>query len=93
MIEKLQEEKIQLKLDVDIQKLKDEKVRKEKNKAEKNLDTVQADMLSLRYELELGRGRELAWRLRKVKALSVKARPYIILVLLKTHATSVPKMV
>ncbi|MBA0630737.1 hypothetical protein Godav_002802, partial [Gossypium davidsonii] len=40
MIEKLQEEKIQLKLDVDIQKLKDEKVRKEKNKAEKNLDNL-----------------------------------------------------
>ncbi|MBA0607222.1 hypothetical protein Godav_019558 [Gossypium davidsonii] len=38
---------------------------------------VQAEMLSLRYESKLDRGRELAWFLRKVKALSIRARPYM----------------
>ena len=38
---------------------------------------VQADLLSLKYELESDRGRELAWLLRKVKALSVRAKPYM----------------
>ncbi|MFQ6659808.1 hypothetical protein Gotur_028555 [Gossypium turneri] len=44
-----------------------------------NLQTleVQADMLSLRYESESDRGRELAWLLRKVKTLSIRARPYM----------------
>ncbi|MBA0789398.1 hypothetical protein Gotri_006931 [Gossypium trilobum] len=36
---------------------------------------VQADVLSLNYESESSRGRDLAWLLRKVKALSVKAKP------------------
>ncbi|MFQ6665414.1 hypothetical protein Gotur_032157 [Gossypium turneri] len=38
---------------------------------------VQAEMLSLRYESKLDRGRQLAWFLRKVKALSIRARPYM----------------
>ncbi|XP_052487924.1 uncharacterized protein LOC128041676 [Gossypium raimondii] len=38
---------------------------------------VQADLLSLKYESESDRGRELAWLLRKVKALSVRAKPYM----------------
>ncbi|MBA0671896.1 hypothetical protein Goklo_023860 [Gossypium klotzschianum] len=44
-----------------------------------NLQTlvVQADILSLRYELESDRGQELAWLLWKVKALSIRARPYM----------------
>ncbi|MBA0671097.1 hypothetical protein Goklo_025475, partial [Gossypium klotzschianum] len=35
---------------------------------------VQVDMLSLRYELESDRGQELAWLLRKVKALGIRAK-------------------
>ncbi|MBA0788531.1 hypothetical protein Gotri_006920, partial [Gossypium trilobum] len=38
---------------------------------------VQADILSLKYESEPGRGRELAWLLKRVKALSIKAKPYM----------------
>ncbi|MBA0739032.1 hypothetical protein Gogos_012331 [Gossypium gossypioides] len=38
---------------------------------------VQADILSIKYESESDRGRELAWLLRKVKALSVRAKLYI----------------
>ncbi|MBA0708947.1 hypothetical protein Golax_024025, partial [Gossypium laxum] len=38
---------------------------------------AQADVLSVKYELELDRGRELDWLLRQVKALGIRARPYI----------------
>ncbi|MBA0878900.1 hypothetical protein Goshw_022876 [Gossypium schwendimanii] len=38
---------------------------------------VQADILSLKYKLKSSQGRELAWLLRRVKALSIKAKPYI----------------
>ncbi|MBA0638526.1 hypothetical protein Godav_025109 [Gossypium davidsonii] len=38
---------------------------------------VQADILSVKYELELDRGQELASLLRKIKALSVRAKPYM----------------
>ncbi|MBA0576165.1 hypothetical protein Golob_024196 [Gossypium lobatum] len=38
---------------------------------------VQVDVLSLKYESESDRGRELAWLLRKVKALSIRAKPYM----------------
>ncbi|MBA0878837.1 hypothetical protein Goshw_027529 [Gossypium schwendimanii] len=38
---------------------------------------VQADVLSLKYESESSRGRELALFLRRVKALSIKAKPYM----------------
>ncbi|MFQ6657052.1 hypothetical protein Gotur_026885 [Gossypium turneri] len=38
---------------------------------------VQADILSVKYELESDRGLELASLLRKIKALSVRAKPYI----------------
>ncbi|MFQ6665459.1 hypothetical protein Gotur_032186 [Gossypium turneri] len=38
---------------------------------------VQADVLSLKYESESDRGRELAFLLRKVKALSIRAKPYM----------------
>ncbi|MBA0717201.1 hypothetical protein Golax_005038 [Gossypium laxum] len=100
-IEKLEEEKNNLELDVDFQNLEAKKMRKEKNKAEEDLIrdkdhimgkavtqirevadhlqtlAVQADILSLRYELESNRSRELAWLLRKVKALSIRAMPYM----------------
>ncbi|MFQ6668839.1 hypothetical protein Gotur_034337 [Gossypium turneri] len=38
---------------------------------------VQADLLSLKYESESDQGQELAQLFRKVKALSVRAKPYI----------------
>ncbi|MFQ6629208.1 hypothetical protein Gotur_006989 [Gossypium turneri] len=38
---------------------------------------VQADVLSLKYESESSRGRELAWLLERVKALSIKVKPYM----------------
>ncbi|MBA0879965.1 hypothetical protein Goshw_018381 [Gossypium schwendimanii] len=38
---------------------------------------VQAYILSLKYKSESSRGRELAWLLRRVKALSIKAKQYI----------------
>ncbi|MFQ6655881.1 hypothetical protein Gotur_026242 [Gossypium turneri] len=38
---------------------------------------IQADMLSVKYELELDRGQELASLLRKVKTLSIRAKPYL----------------
>ncbi|MFQ6658021.1 hypothetical protein Gotur_027466, partial [Gossypium turneri] len=38
---------------------------------------VQADVLSLSYESESSRGRELAQLLRSVKTLSIKAKPYM----------------
>ncbi|MBA0669480.1 hypothetical protein Goklo_007504 [Gossypium klotzschianum] len=54
---------------------------------------VQANILCLRYESESNQGQELAWLLRKVKAMSIRAMPYIIPISLKTHATFVPKLV
>ncbi|KAG8482635.1 hypothetical protein CXB51_024413 [Gossypium anomalum] len=38
---------------------------------------VQADVLSLKYESESDRGRNLAWLLRKVKALGIRAKSYM----------------
>ncbi|MBA0879342.1 hypothetical protein Goshw_025682 [Gossypium schwendimanii] len=38
---------------------------------------VQADVLSLKYESESDRGQDLAWLLKKVKALSIKVKPYM----------------
>ncbi|MBA0877612.1 hypothetical protein Goshw_017269 [Gossypium schwendimanii] len=38
---------------------------------------VQANVLSLKYESESSRGRELAWLIRRVKTLSIKAKPYM----------------
>ncbi|MFQ6659471.1 hypothetical protein Gotur_028369 [Gossypium turneri] len=140
-IEQLEEEKMRLGLDVDIYKLEAEKLRKGKNKAEEDLDSlkmdykklrlsmrttglgktleqwrqkikeeknmadhqirdrdyvmgeavtqvreiadylqtlaVQADVLSLKYESESSRGRDLAWLLREVKALGIRAKPYM----------------
>ncbi|XP_017609164.1 uncharacterized protein LOC108455061 [Gossypium arboreum] len=39
--------------------------------------TVQADVLSMKYELESDRGQELASLLRKIKALSVREKSYL----------------
>ncbi|MBA0754412.1 hypothetical protein Gogos_005449 [Gossypium gossypioides] len=38
---------------------------------------AQADVLSLKYESESSRGRELAWLLKRVKALSINAKSYM----------------
>ncbi|KAA3467117.1 myosin heavy chain, clone 203-like protein [Gossypium australe] len=46
-IEQLEEEKIQLGLDVDVQKLEAEKLRKGKNKAEEDLDSLKMDYKKL----------------------------------------------
>ena len=39
--------------------------------------TIQADILSVKYELQSDRGQELASLLRKIKALSIRAKPYL----------------
>ncbi|XP_016705705.1 M protein, serotype 12-like [Gossypium hirsutum] len=39
--------------------------------------TVQVDVLSVKYKLESDRGRELACLLKRIKTLSIKAKPYI----------------
>ncbi|MBA0880678.1 hypothetical protein Goshw_009234 [Gossypium schwendimanii] len=38
---------------------------------------VQADTLSVKYELESNRGQELASLLRKIRVLSIRAKPYL----------------
>ncbi|KAA3473954.1 myosin heavy chain-like [Gossypium australe] len=63
-IEQLEEEKIQLGLDVDIQKLKAEKMRKGKNKADEDLDSLKIDYKKLRLSMRtsgLGKTSE-KWR-------------------------------
>ncbi|MBA0552429.1 hypothetical protein Golob_023239, partial [Gossypium lobatum] len=56
-IKQLEEEKMHLRLDVDVQKLETEKLRKGKNKAEKDLDSLKTDYkklhLSMRTIMEL----------------------------------------
>ncbi|MBA0738284.1 hypothetical protein Gogos_011667 [Gossypium gossypioides] len=111
-IKQMEEEKMNLILDIDVQKLETEKLRKGKNKVEEDLDSlktdyknnqvrnrdyimeeavvqirgvadhlqtlaVQADTLSVKYELESDRGQELAALLRKIKVLSIRAKPYL----------------
>ncbi|MBA0650410.1 hypothetical protein Goklo_017832 [Gossypium klotzschianum] len=50
-IKKLEEEKIQLGLDVDVQKLEAEKMRKGKNKAEEDLNSLKIDYKKLRLSI------------------------------------------
>ncbi|MBA0756404.1 hypothetical protein Gogos_021233 [Gossypium gossypioides] len=38
---------------------------------------VQADTLSVKYELESDQGQELALLLRKIRVLSIRAKPYL----------------
>ncbi|MBA0778250.1 hypothetical protein Gotri_006137 [Gossypium trilobum] len=38
---------------------------------------VQADTLSVKYELESDRGQELASLLRKIRVLSIREKPYL----------------
>ncbi|MBA0818256.1 hypothetical protein Gohar_003803 [Gossypium harknessii] len=50
-IEQLEEEKMQLGLDVDVQKLEADKLRKGKNKAEEDLDSLKTDYKNLRRSI------------------------------------------
>ncbi|MFQ6665433.1 hypothetical protein Gotur_032171, partial [Gossypium turneri] len=50
-IEKMEEEKMNLRLDMDVQNLKIEKLRKGKNKAEKDLDSLKTDYKKLRLSM------------------------------------------
>ncbi|MBA0780260.1 hypothetical protein Gotri_004384 [Gossypium trilobum] len=47
-IEQMEEEKMNLRLDMDVQKLEIEKLRKGKNKAEKDLDSLKTNYKKLR---------------------------------------------
>ncbi|MBA0638167.1 hypothetical protein Godav_024768 [Gossypium davidsonii] len=63
-IEQLEEEKMHLRLDVDVQKLEIEKLRKEKNKDEEDLDSLKIDYKKLRLSMRtVGLGKNLEkWR-------------------------------
>ncbi|MBA0881811.1 hypothetical protein Goshw_009276, partial [Gossypium schwendimanii] len=50
-VEQLEEEKTQLGLDVDVQKLEADKLRKGKNKTEKDLDNLKTDYKKLRRSM------------------------------------------
>ncbi|MBA0785766.1 hypothetical protein Gotri_026604 [Gossypium trilobum] len=50
-IKQLEEEKMHLGLDVDVQKLETEKLRKGKNKAEEDLDSLKTDYKKLRLSM------------------------------------------
>ncbi|MFQ6657514.1 hypothetical protein Gotur_027153 [Gossypium turneri] len=63
-IEQMEEEKMNLKLDMDVQKLKTKKLRKGKNKAEEELESSKADYKKLCLSMrtaELGKTSE-QWR-------------------------------
>ncbi|MBA0755924.1 hypothetical protein Gogos_020516 [Gossypium gossypioides] len=73
-IEQLEEEKMRLGLDVDIHKLKAEKLRKWKNKAEEDLDSLKADYKKLSLSIRmtgLGKTSE-QWR-QEIKEEKTKA--------------------
>ncbi|MBA0743412.1 hypothetical protein Gogos_006095 [Gossypium gossypioides] len=50
-IEQLEEEKMHLRLDADVQKLETEKLRKGKNKAEEDLESLKTDYKKLRLSI------------------------------------------
>ncbi|MFQ6658149.1 hypothetical protein Gotur_027540 [Gossypium turneri] len=52
-IEQLEEEKMHLRLDADVQKLEAEKLRKGKNKAEEDLDSLKMDYKKLRLSMRI----------------------------------------
>ncbi|MBA0670907.1 hypothetical protein Goklo_024039, partial [Gossypium klotzschianum] len=60
-IEQMEEEKINLRLDIDVQKVEVEKLKKEKNKAEEDLDDLKMNYKKLRLSMrtdELGKTSE-----------------------------------
>ncbi|XP_040939867.1 calcium-binding and coiled-coil domain-containing protein 2-like [Gossypium hirsutum] len=73
-IEQLEEEKMQLGLDVDVQKLEAERFRKGKNKAKEDLDSLKMDYKKLRRSMRTaGLGKNLNSGDRKLK--KSKAKP------------------
>ncbi|KAK5772356.1 hypothetical protein PVK06_048641 [Gossypium arboreum] len=54
-IEKLEEEKMHLRLDVDVQKLETKKLKKGKNKTEEDLDSLKTDSKKLRLSMKTAR--------------------------------------
>ncbi|MBA0610892.1 hypothetical protein Godav_011652 [Gossypium davidsonii] len=52
MIEQMEEEKMNLRLDMDVQKLKTEKLRKGKNKAEEDLDSLKINYKKLHFSMK-----------------------------------------
>ncbi|MBA0785990.1 hypothetical protein Gotri_026681 [Gossypium trilobum] len=63
-IEQIEEEKMNLRLDVDVQRLEADKLRKGKNKAEEELDSLKTDYKKLRLSMRtvgLGKTSE-QWR-------------------------------
>ncbi|XP_016690470.1 uncharacterized protein [Gossypium hirsutum] len=73
-IEQLEEEKMHLILDVDIQKLETEKLRKIKNNAEKDLESLKTDYKKLRLSMRtagLGKTSE-QWR-QEIREENIKA--------------------
>ncbi|MBA0670860.1 hypothetical protein Goklo_024756 [Gossypium klotzschianum] len=62
----MEEEKVSLRLDIDVQKLEIEKIRKRKNKAGEELDSLKTDYKKLRLSIKttgLGKTSE-QWRLK-----------------------------
>ncbi|MBA0785779.1 hypothetical protein Gotri_026940 [Gossypium trilobum] len=51
----MEEEKMNLRLDIDVQKLEAEKLRKGKNKAEEDLDSLKTDYKKLRLSMRTAR--------------------------------------
>ncbi|MBA0667345.1 hypothetical protein Goklo_000445 [Gossypium klotzschianum] len=51
-IEQMEEEKMNLRLDADVQKLEAERLKKGKTKAEKDLDSLKTDYKKLRLSME-----------------------------------------
>ncbi|MBA0635424.1 hypothetical protein Godav_030011 [Gossypium davidsonii] len=49
----MEEEKMNLRLDIDVQKLETEKLRKDKNKAEEELDSLKTDYKKLRLSIRI----------------------------------------
>ncbi|MFQ6667664.1 hypothetical protein Gotur_033604, partial [Gossypium turneri] len=49
----MEEEKTNLRLDIDVQKLETEKLRKEKNKAEEELGSLKTDYKKLRLSIRI----------------------------------------
>ncbi|MBA0785908.1 hypothetical protein Gotri_027966 [Gossypium trilobum] len=49
----MEKEKMNLRLDIDVQKLETEKLRKEKNKAEEELDSLKTDYKKLRLLMRI----------------------------------------
>ncbi|MBA0671736.1 hypothetical protein Goklo_000049 [Gossypium klotzschianum] len=52
-IERLEEEKMHLRLDVDVQKLEAKKLKKGKNKVEEDLDSLKTDYKKLRVSMRI----------------------------------------